>query len=274
MRADELTVAWGARSATGNRPENQDCFLAGPPVFVVADGMGGHEHGAAAAGAVTRAFGRYVGGGPLSEPVIRETVTTADLNVRALADHDRRKPGSTLSGVLLTEPDGVATWLVVNLGDSRTYLLSQGRLSQLSVDHSEVQVLLDDGTLTPDQARTWPGRNVITRALGGGLSRPVIPDLRPVTIQSGDRILVCTDGLTREISDQLISAVLLTQPDPQAAADELVAKACEAGGRDNVTVLVVDALGPLDDETAPNALADAPALPTTAPDAAPEVTHA
>lgn len=142
----------------------------------------------------------------------------------------------------MTIQDGLPCWLVFNVGDSRTYRLARGSLEQVSVDHSQVQEMVDAGMIGPEQARTHSKRSVITRALGGGLlSQPTVDQwLLPAAV--GDRLLICSDGLTGELTDSLIAAILVTVPGAQAAADELVRAACAAGGRDNVTVVVVDAI--------------------------------
>jgi len=153
--------------------------------------------------------------------------------------------------------DGLPYWLVVNLGDSRTYRLAGTTFEQLSVDHSEVQELVESGELSVEQARQHPRRNIITRALGAGMRQE--PDFWLVPIEEGDRILVCSDGLTGEILDSRIAGILLDQPDPADAAHALVEAALSAGGRDNISVIVVDAwevAGAEPDDVTGEALAD------------------
>ena len=130
-------------------------------------------------------------------------------------------------------------WLVFNVGDSRTYRLSQGDFAQVSVDHSEVQELVDAGFITAAEALTHPRRHVVTRALGTGTDTEA--DFWLVPVEEGDRILVCSDGLSGELSDEQIHRALSTLRHPQDAVDSLIQAALRSGGRDNITVVVVDA---------------------------------
>ena len=237
-----FSVAWGAATHPGNlRAENQDSLLARPPIFLVADGMGGHERGREASSLVVRAF---------DEASVRPTVTPHDLGaattaatslVHGLGTSGPGAPGSTVSGVGLALHQNRPCWLVFNIGDSRTYLLRAGEIEQVTVDHSRVQELLDAGVAAAD-ASHQVGRNVITRAIGGGSQRVPMADQWLVPAEEGDRMLVCSDGLTGELTDQLIAATLMSCGEPADAAEQLVSSAVAAGGRDNVTVVVVDAL--------------------------------
>ena len=128
---------------------------------------------------------------------------------------------------------------MLNIGDSRTYRLSQGTLSQVSVDHSEVQELVDAGEITQAEAAVHPRRHVVTRALGTGDETEADYWLLP--IEEGDRMLVCSDGLNGELDDEQIATILATEADPQSAVDQLIQAALRSGGRDNVTCIVVDA---------------------------------
>lgn len=244
MTADpELTIAWGASSHRGVRRQlNEDGYLASGGVFLVADGMGGHDAGEVASATALDALR------PLAEVVriepqhVESLLTVAQERVRAIdTGAAGRGAGTTLTGVVVAYLEDIAYWLFVNVGDSRTYLLSGGRLDQVSVDHSEVQELIDAGVLTQDEARTHPRRNVITRALGSH-DEPRA-DFRYVPVVAHDRVLVCSDGLTGELTDAGIAEILLAHPDPQRAAGALVEGAIAAGGRDNITVIVVDATG-------------------------------
>jgi protein phosphatase len=134
---------------------------------------------------------------------------------------------------------GMPYWLVVNIGDSRTYRLSQGRFEQISVDHSEVQELVDAGEITAQEATVHPRRHVVTRALGTGDETEADYWLLPV--EEGDRVLVCSDGLTGEVADDAILRILSSVADPQEAVDALIQAALRSGGRDNITAIVVDA---------------------------------
>ncbi|MCB1253953.1 MAG: protein phosphatase 2C domain-containing protein [Austwickia sp.] len=238
-----LSVCFGAATSAGRlRTRNEDAYLAAPPILLVADGMGGHARGEAASRAVVEAFR------PLGELawVTAAEVTSAVLRaqdaVHLLRSGARGEPGSTVSGVALTQQRGVPCWLVFNIGDSRTYRLRADHLEQVSVDHSQAQALIDDAGLTAAQARRMAARHVITRAIGGGLPDHLAADEWLLFAATGDRLLLCTDGLTTELTDHLIRAILLTVPDPQVAAQSLVDAAVTAGGRDNVTAIVVDAV--------------------------------
>lgn len=229
-------VAWGAASHQGAvRDHNEDAWLASPNLFLVADGMGGHARGAAAARAVVDAF-RVAGDQPLTSQRLQEALQRASRTVSALQSAGKA-PGSTVVGVGLTQQAGPPCWLVFNVGDSRAYLLRTGQLEQISVDHSRAQELLDAGQRSAAEVN----RNIITRAVGAG-TEEIVADQWLVPAAAGDRILLCSDGLTSEISDPLIAAGLLAFTDPKAAADQLLHSALMAGGRDNITVLVIDAV--------------------------------
>lgn len=210
---------------------NEDSFLTVPPVFLVADGMGGHAQGEVASKAVTDAFAGLCQNQWLTSDDLVATVDRAARTVASLPAPGRA-PGSTLSGVGLSKQGGIPCWLIFNIGDSRTQLLREGQLTQISVDHSAV------GSFTSDPGVTGT-RHVITRALGAGLARPVA-DQWLIPAQAGDRMLVCSDGLSNDVSAELITATLLAATDPHEAAQALVQAALNAGGHDNVTAVVID----------------------------------
>jgi protein phosphatase len=246
-----LTLTAGVCTDRGRRRQhNEDNYLACAPVFLVADGMGGHLGGEIASSTALSAFSPLIDATGVEAAELLAVVDDAQLRVSAL---DRgipprgtgpggRPPGCTLTGVAVHDQAGTPCWLVVNVGDSRTYRMADGVLTQISVDHSEIQDLIDSGTVDASVARSSGRRNVITRAIGAGLGATHQPDLFVVAMADRDRMLVCSDGLTNELTDQLIAAILGSTPDPQQAAEVLVTTACEAGGRDNVTVVVVDAV--------------------------------
>jgi serine/threonine protein phosphatase PrpC len=235
-----VRASWGAASDTGvRRALNEDRYLAAAPVFVVADGMGGHEAGELASAATAAALASLVGQPAATTMQVRMCLAEAQVRVTAIDTLPGRGAGTTVSGVVISEHDGMGYWLVLNLGDSRTYRLADGRLEQVSVDHSEVQEMIEDGELTIEQASRHPRRHVVTKALGVGSEHDA--DFWMIPIAAHDRILVCSDGLTGEVGDDQIAEILLQEQSPQVAADRLVEAALCAGGRDNVTVLVVDA---------------------------------
>jgi protein phosphatase len=238
-----IEVAVGSATHRGHvRDVNEDSLLAAAPVFVVADGMGGHEAGDVASRIVVEELTALTGADAVEPDAVRQALEACDERVRALTGDDGVPlgAGTTVAGIVAVERDGHPFWLVVNVGDSRVYRLADGELRQVSVDHSLVQELVDDGVIDAASARTHPQRNVITRAVGGaGAFEPDYWLLPPV---AGERLLICSDGLTNEVEDAVIRDVLAAEPDPAAAVDKLVAAALDAGGHDNVSVVVVDVL--------------------------------
>lgn len=236
-----LEVISGARTDPGlRRRVNEDAYLASFPVFVVADGMGGHEAGDLAAAAVVDAFRPFVGRSDLTPEEVADAVRRAHRAVGVIAQGTTRGAGSTLSGIVAVRQDGEQRWLVLNVGDSRVYRLLSERLEQLTVDHSVAQEMVDAGRLTRDEMSSFEGRNVITRAVGG-VHSPADYWLLPVV--TGERLLVCSDGLSGEISDEAIRAGLLVGGSPLQTTGALIAQALAHGGRDNVTAIVIDVVG-------------------------------
>ena len=239
-------LRYAARTDVGLvREVNEDAYVVAPPVFVVADGMGGHAGGDIASAIVVEELGR-VAETPFDRASVESAVLDAlDRSQRRIDEHaagrvGRSAPGTTVVAALLVEDDAPA-WLVVNLGDSRAYRMSSDRLVRVTRDHSLVQELLDAGDITEDQAADHPERHVITRALGGpGFTQP---DLFWVDVADTDRLLLCTDGVNGFVDDEHIARVLATESDPGDAATALVRAALAAGGEDNATAVVVDVVG-------------------------------
>ena len=226
----------GAATSVGRvRQVNEDSYLAVPPLFVVADGMGGHGSGDLASRIAIEDMSACVA----LRPLFAEAVLTAleHANRHIIERDEASRMGTTATGLAALETAGGDHLMVFNVGDSRVYRLSGGRLEQLTVDHSEVQELVLAGVITREQARTHPRRNVVTRALGSDAG--LMPDHWLLPAIGGDRYLVCSDGLFSELPDEVIRP-LLAAGTPQQAADALVSAANDAGGRDNVTVVVVD----------------------------------
>ncbi len=239
LQQPHIVVECGAASDAGAvRTLNEDSYLAATPVFVVADGMGGHLHGELASVAVVHRFQEMAGRHWATADDIHRAVLRATQDIVALG-RGPASAGSTVTGVALTVRAGRPAWLVFNVGDSRVYLVRQGRLTQVTVDHSKVQELKDAGHVAESKQ---VGRNVITRAIGGGRAGVPPVDQWTIDVEPGDRMLICSDGLSGELTDALIGATLLAHADPQSAASALVAAAIESGGRDNVTALVVSAV--------------------------------
>lgn len=241
-----ITVTSGARTDVGAvRKVNEDSMLARSPAFLVADGMGGHARGDLASQTALRVLGRRLPPGTIpSCGDVLAGVQAANAAVRALSevgDSGSAVAGTTLTGVVQVLRHGEAQWLVLNVGDSRVYGWDGDGLAQLTLDHSAVQELLDAGLITPGEAALHPERNVITRALGADDDVDVDVWLLPVA--DAQTFLVCSDGLTKELDDEEIAAVLAgPESEPAALADALVEAALGAGGRDNVTVIVVRSL--------------------------------
>ncbi|SDG43045.1 PP2C family protein-serine/threonine phosphatase [Microbacterium pygmaeum] len=236
-----IVVAHGAATDAGlRRRVNEDSFLAAAPLFLVADGMGGHQAGEVASAAVIEEFARLAGLPALTIEDVQLSLRHARRRVAELPLGDGAGAGTTLSGVVVASIEGEGYWLALNLGDSRTYRLSEDVLEQISVDHSVVQELIDSGELDEASAAIDTRRNVITRAIGGGSDAQA--DYWLIPADEGDRILICSDGLSGELDRAAIEAVLRAESDPQAAATRLVHEAMLRGGRDNITAIVVDAL--------------------------------
>ncbi|MBK9179852.1 MAG: Stp1/IreP family PP2C-type Ser/Thr phosphatase [Acidimicrobiales bacterium] len=223
------------------RAVNQDGALTAERLFAVADGMGGHAAGEVAsqtalqvlaAGFDEPTAGRFLDGVEAANRAVYE---------KALADPELAGMGTTLVAVALVDGAGGAGphLVLANIGDSRAYLLERdGSLGRLTVDHSLVEEMVHDGRLTADEARVHPHRNILTRALGIDPDVPI--DVWELTAHTGDRYLLCSDGLFNELDDDRIAATLRRLAEPTEAADELVRLANAAGGRDNITAVVVD----------------------------------
>src|SRR6476661_9995823 len=245
-----LRLHYGYGTDCGLRREmNEDSYIAADPVFAVADGMGGHEAGEVASGICVRTLANIpqlaTGERDATAAIVQQYLLEADAGIREATGS---RAGTTLSGVVVVEQSGIPYWLVLNIGDSRTYRLSQGKLSQVSVDHSEVQELVNAGEITTAEAAVHPRRHVVTRALGTGDETEADYWLLPV--EEGDRVLVCSDGLTGELADEDILRILSTVAQPQDAVDALIQAALRSGGRDNVTAIVVDARNVANDDGA------------------------
>lgn len=225
------------------RALNEDSLTASGRLLAIADGMGGHEAGEIASALCLKvlAEGLLQAQGQLDAEQLAELLDQAD---RKIIEAGAGRAGTTLTGAVLLEAAETGAQprlLVFNVGDSRTYLVSGGNLAQVSIDHSEVQELVDSGQLDIADAASHPRRHVITRALG--INADSHPDFWLVPVSGSERILVCSDGLSSEVADAQISGILQRFPDPQQAAEELVQAALDAGGRDNISVIVADVQG-------------------------------
>jgi PPM family protein phosphatase len=217
------------------RRANEDSLLARAPLFVVADGMGGAQAGEVASRIAVEAFqpGLQDSGEP--ELALAALAHLANTRIHELshANAEQAGMGTTLTAVYV----GEAEVAIAHVGDSRAYCFRDGQLQRLTDDHSLVDELMRQGRLTPEEAVEHPQRSVITRALGP--EGMVEVDTRSVQARPGDVYLLCSDGLTTMIGEQQIAAVLLANPRLRDAGEALIAAANEAGGRDNITVLLI-----------------------------------
>lgn len=232
-------LRWGQASDTGQvRSINQDAAYADEPVFAVADGMGGHRGGEVASAVALETLVQTVGEPTTAALVDGVRVANAAVYQRAQDDPELRGMGTTLCALVLVVDDAGERLGIVNVGDSRVYLLRGGALSQLTEDHSLVESLVRQGRITEDEALVHPQRNILTRALG--ISATVEVDVWEMPAVTGDRYLLCSDGLFNEVEPSVIEATLRKLDDPTEAANELVRLANEGGGRDNITTVVLD----------------------------------
>ena len=231
--------AFGSRTDIGSvREQNEDSLVVAPPLFVVADGMGGHEAGEIASEIAVETLQEAAPDHPDAEELGKavELANRAIIDA-ALAGHGRPGMGTTCTAAMLEENRLV----IAQVGDSRAYLMHGGSLSQLTRDHSLMANMIEAGQITPEEARYHPNRSVITRALGN--DPETTPDLYEINVEAGDRLLLCSDGLTSMVDDDEISDTLARQADPQKCAIALVNAAIAAGGADNVTVIVANVEG-------------------------------
>ena len=233
-----LHLRWAAVTDRGHvRSSNQDCLYAGPHLLAVADGMGGMAAGDVASAITIEAMK------PLDVPIDNDHQMDSlhkaleDANGRiaetVAADPTLHGMGTTLTAMLFSGSRAA----LAHVGDSRAYLLRDGRLNQLTKDDTYVQMLVDQGLIRPDEAGSHPRRAVVTQALQG---EPVSPSYVVVEPEPGDRWLLCSDGLTTVVSFESIEAALLAHTDPQACADQLLDMALRGGGPDNISLIVAD----------------------------------
>lgn len=245
MRRVPPYVAAGASDPGRVRPGNEDAFALADNWVVVSDGMGGHHGGAAAARIVvtliptiwkqrwaalrSRRSTDILNG-------LRDTVVelSRSLQQRTGAEPGLAGMGATVVMAFLYS----ARAYIANMGDSRAYHFRSQELTQLTEDHSVVALLLRTGQITAEQANDHPSRGMLSRYVG--MQGLVYPDVKVTRLKPGDRLLLCTDGLTSMVADEALAMTLRETAEPQQACDRLVAMANEAGGRDNVTVAVVE----------------------------------
>jgi PPM family protein phosphatase len=262
-----LRIDAGASSDVGRlRTTNEDSFVVDDrlALYAVADGMGGHRAGEVASATALEALRAAVAGGKALDAAI--VLANSAVFQKAGTDRELAGMGTTLTAVAIV---GDAMLLIGHVGDSRAYRIRDRAISQLTLDHSLVEELVREGRISPEEAEVHPRRAIITRALG--VDPDVEVDLYTVEARTGDRILICSDGLSGMIRDDEIRSISLTETDPRVAADRLVDAANEAGGEDNITVVVIDVLdAPPPTAPDPEALATAGPSRTPVPVAAPE----
>ena len=237
-RSGAIELAWHGVTHVGyRRAHNEDSYLADVPLFAVADGMGGHLHGDRASDAVVRrlqaaATGDFVGRDEIADAMHRATWDIHDL------DEEERGIGTTVTGVALSADDTGARLTVFNVGDSRVYAFTGNELSQVTVDHSLVQELVAAGEIAAEDADAHPEANVITRAVGFSLEPDI--DFVELPIDTGMRLLICSDGLTKEVPHERLRLHLAARLSARETANALLDAALAQGGRDNITLIVID----------------------------------
>lgn len=242
--AATVTIAWAAATETGLvRANNQDSYCAGPPVFVVADGMGGHSAGEVASQAVARRFAELASDGFAEPESIARALLNAVEDIRRASETNPESgidagTGTTATGIALCAGEAGPEWLIFNIGDSRVYLWQEDALYQVTTDHSVVQELVAAGKITAAEAEVHPYGNVITRAVG--FTEEPRADYSRLAVRAGTRLLICSDGLSKELTGHGIAHFLGSADSVEQAAETLTEAALNNGGRDNVTVIVVE----------------------------------
>jgi serine/threonine protein phosphatase PrpC len=245
------------------RSGNEDSYIIVPDrgIFVVADGMGGHAAGEVASEMAVRFVSRELGSlKGLGDDQVAERMRLSIRNAngaifqRTLTEHDKRGMGTTVTALVLYD----TRFLIGQVGDSRCYLLRDGKLTQVTKDHSYVQEQVDAGYLTPEQARSHPYSNVITRCVGA--NSDVMPDVYVGAVKPEDLFLLASDGLTGMLEDYQLAEILSPDRMPQEQVDALVEEANRHGGLDNITAILVH-IDSLDDLPVADTTAAIPAAP-------------
>ena len=234
-----VTLSWAAGTEVGNhRAANEDSYVIACPVFAVADGMGGHSAGDIASDAVVQRLAGLERDGFASLDALEMALSLAVVDLRSRLEDDQLGAGTTVTGAALVQEVDQLQWAIFNIGDSRVYALTEEEFTQVTVDHSVVQQLVDAGTITKEEADYHPHANVITRAVG--VSDDAIPDYVALPVVSGMRLLLCSDGLTKELTDAGIEHFMSSAASCEDAVSDLMAAALGNSGRDNVSIIVID----------------------------------
>ncbi|HYH27303.1 MAG TPA: Stp1/IreP family PP2C-type Ser/Thr phosphatase [Actinomycetota bacterium] len=235
-----MKVRTGAASDVGRvRERNEDSYLANDPLFAVADGLGGHQGGDVASKTALETLETEARPGDGEDGLperLREGVVRANQAVfeRASGDPALAGMGTTITAIAA----GTGRFYLAHVGDSRAYMLRDGDLQPLTEDHTLVRRMVREGRLTAEEAQVHPQRSVLTRALG--IEDEIEVDQATIETAAGDRLLLCSDGLTGMVDEDDIRKILATEREPQRASERLVAAANDAGGQDNITVVIVD----------------------------------
>ena len=256
---EEFTITYGAVTHVGQvRTGNEDSLLADNNVFMVADGMGGHNAGEVASLMAVEHL-REAASGIIAETDLVQALVHANevIYAESMTNHLHHGMGTTLAAMVVLDNNNI---VVAHVGDSRVYMWHEKALTRLSKDHSYVQELVDEGIVSIEEARTHPRRNIVTRALGIDAEVDVEANTFPVTV--GAWYVLCSDGLVDEISDADIAKVLERCTTPHEASQALVDAANAAGGRDNITVIVVSTAAPHAEVVVP---VEEPVSPITPP---------
>ncbi len=243
-----MELRWGATTHQGRvRQGNEDAFMACPNLFVVADGMGGHNAGEVASAMAVASLSAGAGQGIKSPSELELLIRSANAAIYTASTTyaDQRGMGTTITAIARLNNDESESGqrfelAIANVGDSRTYLKRNNELLRVTLDHSYVQALVNEGFISIAEARVHPRRNIVTRALG--IESDVEVDISVIEVQHGDRFVLCSDGLVDEADDEEIDTVLYSHETPQMAAEDLVTLANDHGGRDNTTVIVIDVI--------------------------------
>ena len=237
-----FTFAWAAGTHTGHkRAANEDSYVARFPMFAVADGMGGHSAGDLASAAVVERLDDAITGDFLPARAVERALEAATDYIGLIAQDSELGVGTTVTGAAITEHHESAYFAVFNVGDSRVYLFEDDTLTQITRDHSVVQDMVDAGIISREEADDHPDANIITRAIGFNVKQS--PDMWMVPIHLGQRLLICSDGLTREVEEDELARELAERCDPSESVSTLIDSALDNGGRDNITAVIVDVIG-------------------------------
>ena len=238
-RRKEPELSFGCRTDVGCvREHNEDSLYAQSPLFAVADGMGGHAAGEVASEIAIECLADNASRDADAADLAHTVEMANQAVIRGAAEGKGRQGMGTTMTAAVVENEKL---VIAQVGDSRAYLLHQGNIQQLTRDHSLMAEMIEQGQITPAEARVHPNRSLITRALGSDVN--MAADQYEIAVHAGDRLLLCSDGLTSMLTDDRIEDTLLRVDDPQECADKLVDDAIAAGGLDNITVVVVDIAG-------------------------------